>query len=222
MMLSTTKLCCPVADARETGELIQDFVLHRGRSDRLSYWTAVREEYLKMTDWEAVVSQHVGTVRSTVYRLVGNHADAWDCVQETFLEAVRIDRREPVRNWPALLRRLATIRALDLLRIRSRQRNRCSPDVDPAQAISREQNPSRQAEASELADRLRTAVGQLPNRQAQVFCLTCFEQMTSEEVGEQLEISPTAARMLLSRARLRLRRLLKPLGGATEEEIEDL
>ena len=171
-----------------------------------------------MTDWEAVVSQHVGIVRSTVYRLVGNDADAWDCIQETFLEAVKVDRREPVRNWPALLRHLATARALDLLRVRYRQRDRQSPDVDPAQAMSREPNPSSQAEASELAERLRVAVGQLPRRQAEVFCLSCFEQMTSEEVGEQVRISPTAARMLLSRARRRLERLLKPSGGVPQED----
>jgi RNA polymerase sigma-70 factor (ECF subfamily) len=138
--------------------------------------------------------------------------------QETFLEAVKIDRREPVRNWPALLRHLATARALDLLRVRCRQRNRRSPDVDPAQATSREPNPSRYAEASELADRLRAAVGQLPRRQAQVFCLRCFEQMTSEEVAERLRISPTAARMLLCRARRRLQRLLEPWDGAPEED----
>jgi len=167
-----------------------------------------------MTDWEAVVGQHVQIVRRTVYRLVGNHADAWDCVQETFLEAVKIDRRETVRNWPGLLRRLATARALDLLRARYRQRSRRSRNVDPAQAISREPNPSRQAEARELADRLRVAVGRLPRRQAEVFCLICFEQMTSEEVAEQLGISPTAARMLLTRARRRLQRLLEPSRGA--------
>ena len=171
-----------------------------------------------MTDWETVVSQQVGIVRDTVYRLVGNHADAWDCIQETFLEAVKIDRREPVRNWPALLRHLATARALDLLRVRYRQRDRHSPAGDPGQAISREANPSSQAEASELGERLRLAVGRLPRRQAEVFCLSCFEQMTSEEVGEQVGISPTAARMLLCRARRRLERLLKPGRGAAEED----
>jgi RNA polymerase sigma-70 factor (ECF subfamily) len=171
-----------------------------------------------MADWEAVVSQHVATVRRTVYRLVGNHADAWDCVQETFLEAVKIDRREPVRNWSALLRHLATARALDLLRRRSRQRSRCSPDADPAQVISREPGPPGRAEANELADRLRAAVGRLPRRQAHVFCLNCFEQMTSEEAAEQLSISPTAARMLLSRARRRLERLLEPFRSAAEED----
>jgi len=171
-----------------------------------------------MTDWEAVVSGHVGIVRHTVCRLVGNHADAWDCIQETFLEAVKIDRREPVRNWPALLRHLATARALDLLRVRYRHRDRHSPDVDPGQAISREANPSCHAEASELADRLRVAVGQLPRRQAEVFCLSCFEQMTSGEVADQVGISPTAARMLLSRARRRLERLLGPSRGAPETD----
>jgi RNA polymerase sigma-70 factor (ECF subfamily) len=176
------------------------------------------DEYLKMTDWEAVVSQHVGIVRSTIYRLVGNHADAWDCVQETFLEAVRIDRREPVLNWPGLLKHLATVRALDLLRIRYRQRSRHRSELDQSQASSREPNPSSNAEASELAERLRVAVGQLPRRQSQVFCLIYFEQMTSEEIADQLKISPTAVRMLLSRARRRLQRLLEPLGVASGKD----
>ena len=60
-------------------------------------------------------------------------------------------------------------------------------------------------------------MGQLPRRQAQVFCLTCFEQMTSEEVAGQLAISPTAARMLLSRVRGVSQSLLEPLHVAPEE-----
>ncbi len=172
-----------------------------------------------MTDWAVIVEQHVGIVQRTVYRLVGNHADAADCTQETFLEAVKIDRREPVRNWPGLLRQLATVRALDLLRVRLRQRRRRGPEVDAAEAISREPSPSDHAEASELADRLRVAVGKLPRRQAEVFCLTCFEQISSEEVAERLRIKPTAVRMLLSRARQRLQRLLKPLEYVPEHDV---
>jgi RNA polymerase sigma-70 factor, ECF subfamily len=172
-----------------------------------------------MTDWEAVVSQNAAIVQRTVYRLVGTHADAWDCVQETFLEAVKIDRRERVRNWPALLRRLATVRALDLLRARTRQRSRGSLEADLAQAIGREPDPSHNAEASELAERLRAAVGELPRRQAEVFCMKYFEQMTFEEVAEQLGIRPTAVRMLLSRARRHLHRLLEPV-DATPKEMD--
>ena len=68
-----------------------------------------------MTDWETIVRQHASVAWRTAYRLLGNDADAWDCVQETFLEAVKIDRRESVRDWSALLCHLATVRSLDLL-----------------------------------------------------------------------------------------------------------
>jgi len=163
-----------------------------------------------MTDWEAVIDQYAGLVQRTVYRLVGDHADAWDCIQDTFLEAVKMDRRELVRNWPALLRHLATAKALDLLRRHCRQRARCNVEADPAEVVSREPNPGRHAEATELAERLRVGIAQLPRRQAEVFCLTCFEQMSSEEVAERLGVSPAAARMLLLRARERLRILLEP------------
>lgn len=167
-----------------------------------------------MTDWEAVIGQHLGIVLRTVYRLVGNHADAWDCVQDTFLDAVKMDRREYVGNWPALLRHLATAKALDLLRRRIRRLARYDAEADPAAVISREPSPGRHAESVELAERLRAAVAQLPNRQAEAFCLTCFEQMSGEEVAERLKVSPTAARMLLLRARERLRILLEPFGSS--------
>ena len=176
------------------------------------------DECPKMTDWEAIVGQHAGTVWRTVHRLVGNHADASDCVQETFLEAVKIDLREPVRDWSGLLRHLATVRALDFLRVRSRQRQRCNPESDASLAVSREPDPPCQAQASELADRLRASVSQLPRRQAQVFCLTCFEKMTSEQVAEQLGISAAAARMLLFRARERLRRTLVSDGTREDDD----
>jgi RNA polymerase sigma-70 factor (ECF subfamily) len=169
-----------------------------------------------MTDWESVVRQHLPFVWRTVYRLVGNHADAWDCTQETFLEAVKIDRRQPVRSWRALLQHLATARALDLLRLRYRERNRRDLSAQPAQAVSREPSPSQSSEANELADRLRAAMGQLPRRQAEVFCLTCFERMTSEEVAQRMGVRPTAVRMLLLRARKRLEGLLESSGASTK------
>jgi RNA polymerase sigma-70 factor (ECF subfamily) len=174
-----------------------------------------------MTDWEAVVRDNVAAVQNTAYRLVGNHADAWDCVQETFLEAVKLERRESVRDWPALLRRVATSRALDLLRARARQRQRFSSEADPAMASGREAEPPRQAEANELAGRLRAALRRLPGGQAEVFCLFSFEQLSCEEAAQQLGVSPSAARMLLSRARRRLQRLLGlSCGSAAKDRVK--
>jgi RNA polymerase sigma-70 factor (ECF subfamily) len=75
-----------------------------------------------MTDWKTIVDQYGGLVWAAAYRLVGNSADAADCFQETFLEAAKLARRDPVRDWAALLRHLTTARALDLLRVRCRGR----------------------------------------------------------------------------------------------------
>jgi RNA polymerase sigma-70 factor (ECF subfamily) len=178
-----------------------------------------------MSDWDTIVSQNVNLVWRTAYRLVSNDADAWDCVQEAFLEAVKIDRRERVRDWSGLLRHLATVRALDLLRVRSRQRERYESKADADLAISREPDPPGRAEASELANRLRASVNRLPRRQAHVFCLASFEKLTSEQVGQRLGITATAARMLLARARERLRRMLaldehiNAIKGLEDEEL---
>jgi RNA polymerase sigma-70 factor, ECF subfamily len=169
-----------------------------------------------MTDWDAIVSRHLDAVRCTVHRLVGNHADAWDCVQDTFLEAVRIERRKPIHNWASLLRHLATNRALDLLRRRCRRQSRFDSGLGEVEPPGREPSPSASAESQELAERLRVAVGRLPRRQAEVFCLACFEEMNSEEISERLGVSPTAVRMLLSRARQRLHRLLEASRDAVQ------
>ena len=141
-----------------------------------------------MTDWKSLVLEHKQLVWQTVYRLVGDHADALDCFQETFLEAVKLDRKVAVRQWPAMLRHLATLRALDLLRTRYRQSKRADAEFDPAVVISREPNPSEHAEAGELADRLRAALAQLPAQQAEVFCLCRLNGMTYREAAMRLEL----------------------------------
>jgi RNA polymerase sigma-70 factor, ECF subfamily len=161
-----------------------------------------------MTDWKSLVHEHKQLVWQRVYQLVGNDADALDCFQETFLEAVRVDRKETVRDWAALLRHLATARALDLLRVRYRHRRRTDPLVDPSGAISREPDPRYQAEASELAARLRVALAELPASQAEVFCLCRLDGMTYREAAAQLDIDTNTVGVLLHRACNQLQQLL--------------
>lgn len=171
-----------------------------------------------MTDWKTIVDQYGGLVWATACRLVGNSADAADCFQETFLEAVKVARREPVRDWAALLRHLATARALDLLRVRCRGRSRTDSLADPAALVSREASPGQQAEAGELADRLRVALAELPPQQAQVFCLSCVDSLTNGQIGERLRITTNAVGVLLHRARQRLRELLEPADARSNSE----
>ena len=53
-----------------------------------------------MTDWPAIVGEHGPLVWRTAYRLLGGHADAADCFQETFVSAMDVAGREDVENWP--------------------------------------------------------------------------------------------------------------------------
>ncbi len=161
-----------------------------------------------MTDWQEVVEQHGQVVWQTAYRLLANHADASDCFQKVFLDAVQVARREPVRQWPALLRRLATARALDLLRDRYRQRSRSEPMTAATEATTNTPLPQQQAEAAELSEHLRLALTRLPARQAEAFCLRWIEGMSYEEISERLEVRPNHVGVLLNRARKRLRQLL--------------
>jgi RNA polymerase sigma-70 factor, ECF subfamily len=171
-----------------------------------------------VTDWKVIVEQYGGLVWATSCRLVGNGADASDCFQDTFLEAVKISRKEPVRDWSALLRHLATVRALDMLRVRCRQRNRTDAAADPDAAFSREADPGQEAEAGELADRLRAALGKLPPDQAAVFCLSCLDELSYREIGERLGMTTNAVGVLLHRARGRLRELLAPVDAKSASE----
>jgi RNA polymerase sigma-70 factor (ECF subfamily) len=170
-----------------------------------------------VTDWTTIVDQHGQLVWATAWRLLGNAADALDCYQETFLEAVKVARREPVNNWGALLRHLATARALDLLRARCRQQNRTDAMVNPDTLVSQEADPRQEAEANELAERLRVALAQLPHDQAEVFCLSCLDKLSYREIAERLKLTTNAVGVLLHRARQRLRELLIPVDAGSSK-----
>ena len=141
----------------------------------------------------------------TAYRLLGNHADAADCFQETFVSALETSQRQRVWNFSALLVHLATTRAIDRLRQRFRQ-SRCSAaPADWAAVPSTNPGPAQQAQQRELATRLRKSLSQLPPQEAQVFCLRYLNDMSYRQIAKALGIKTNAAGVLLHRARAKLR-----------------
>src|SRR4051794_19238499 len=81
-------------------------------------------EFNCMIDWPRLVREEGPHVWQVAYRLVGNHADAADCVQEAFTQALELSRRQAVTSWGGLLRRLATVQGLQRLRRRYREGSR--------------------------------------------------------------------------------------------------
>src|SRR5688500_13327776 len=114
-----------------------------------------------MTDWEGIVERDGPAVWRTVYRLLGRRADAEDCFQETFLAALELWRRQPVRHPRAALQRIATARAVDRLRRRYREAGRAR-STDWGGVADSGPSPPQRAAAAELSQRLRDALSLLP------------------------------------------------------------
>src|SRR5262245_15955459 len=141
-------------------------------------------------------------VYGTAWRILGHAADTEDVVQDVFLEALRL-RASEVRHWGGLLRRLAACRAVD--RLRQRRSNR---SIDGLELSSSCPTPDEIALGEELADRLRDAVAQLPPREAAVFCLRYFDELTYQQIAEALHTSPGAVAVALHKARGKLEALI--------------
>jgi RNA polymerase sigma-70 factor (ECF subfamily) len=151
-----------------------------------------------------IVKQHGPLVWQTVRRLLWHEADAWDCFQNAFRDAVALARKEAIVNWPGLLKRLATTQAINRLRQRQREASRVLPlDGDPAP--SREPTPEQAAEGSELAEQLRLALAEIEPREALVFALACLDGWPHQDIAAQLDITVNHVGVLLSRARAELR-----------------
>lgn len=146
-------------------------------------------------------------VWQAVWRVLSHEADARDCYQEVFLEAIRVSRREEVRRWGGLLRRIATTRAIDMLRARYRRTGRIEA-VDVEGIVGRIGEAESMAEACELADQLRREVAKLPEQQGIAFWMFCIEQAPYEQVGEALGVETSHARVLVYRARARLKKAM--------------
>jgi RNA polymerase sigma-70 factor (ECF subfamily) len=176
-----------------------------------------------VVDWSHIVQQHGPLVWTTVYRLLRHDADAADCFQRTFLSALVLSRTQTIRNWPGLLQRLGTARALESLRERLRQAQRLRPLPAEVAVSSSTPEPDQAAAVSELSDHLRQALAQLEARQAQVFCLACLDGLSYAEIADQLGLSVNHVGVLLNRARLGLRERLRghePAGARRPEEVE--
>ena len=155
-----------------------------------------------MTDWDRIVREHGPVVFATAWRILGHAADTEDVVQEVFLQAHQMQQNEAIRCWEALLRRLASCRALDRLRQR-----RSIVSLDGL-AISGGDGPEALAIERELSERLRLAIARLPTREATVFCLRYFDDLAYEEIATTLQITSGAVATALHKARGRLESLL--------------
>ena len=172
-----------------------------------------------MIDWNIIIKEHGPTVWQTAYRLLGNHADAADCFQETFVSALGFCRRQRVRNYSALLARLATARAIDQLRRRFRQAQSNTDFADCSAVECENACPHQQAEQQELLEKVRQSLSELPPQEAQVFSLRYLNDMSYRQIAIELGVKTTAAGVMLHRARAKLRQFFEVPSNEQKSEV---
>lgn len=161
----------------------------------------------QMPDWHEIVTREGPGAWRAAYRIVGNTADADECFQEACLAALEFSRRNQVRSWSALVKRMAAARAIDCLRIRSRRRT-SREAVECDGLASNASSPSQRMEDDELIEQLRAALAQIPRLQSELFCLHHLEEWGYQEIADELGMTTNRVGVLLHRARAKLAALL--------------
>jgi RNA polymerase sigma-70 factor (ECF subfamily) len=154
-------------------------------------------------------------IYSVAYQMLGNHLDADEVVQESFVRVYR--RREDLKhvtNFTSFLIRVATNYSIDLLRKR-----RIAGEVtnDPASLpgdiqidLSRYvKTPGDLYQNKQLMQEIQRALEQLPPRQKITAILHDVEGYSKAEVAQILECPEATVRSNLHIARTKLKKILK-------------
>lgn len=164
-----------------------------------------------MHDWDQILDVFGSVVWKQALRMLGNECDAADCFQNVMLEAFELSQVQSVQSWPALLKRLAILRSLDLLRTRYRRATAELSVVEPPDPAS-----SRSAEiidTRDLVEALRREIAFLPADQAEAFSLRWIEGLSNEEVARSMRVTRNHAGVLIHRARRTLQDKLTRTDG---------
>lgn len=175
---------------------------------------------------EAAFAELVRRYRKTIYylayRLLGNHLDADDVVQETF---VRVYRRQKeianVNSFTSFLTRIATNYAIDLLRKRA-SRSSVGDDLTvlpgemQMELARRVRTPEDLYKDKVMLEEIRRALDRLPPRQRITVLLHDVEGYTKSEVATILSCPEATVRSNLHIARSKLKKILKKRLSAKE------
>jgi RNA polymerase sigma-70 factor (ECF subfamily) len=157
----------------------------------------------------ALIRQYEKIALSVAYGVLGNATAAGDVVQDAFIRAWQrlSDLREPERfgTWVCgIVRNLA----IDALR-----RRKPTDVLGPANAVLDPGrwtiNPLEEVDRREKSRKVAEAIASLDEASRLVVTMRYYEDLSSKEIADRLEMTPAAVDMRLSRARKLLKTLLE-------------
>lgn len=166
-----------------------------------------------MSAFEELVDRH----RMAVYRLArsitGNHHDADDAAQETFLRVYRAlgtyDPSRPFRPW---LKRIAYNTSLNTLRA-SRNRSRGLVEGDLHEVTDPSPQQPEKVEARQSTEKVEHAVRTLPSELRATLLLRAVDGMSYKDIATAMGVKVGTVMSRLSRAREKVLAVLEPVGS---------
>ena len=162
--------------------------------------------------FDELVLKYRKQVYAIAFRMTRNHSDADDLAQEAFLRAYQaLDSYKPGFEFRTWLFRIAVNASINHLKRKGRRLETSLEDssgLDVAASAS-SYNPGMEIEEKELSGKIETAIQHLPLKLRSVFLLRTFEDLSYEEIAHVLNISKGTVMSRLSRAREKLKIMLR-------------
>jgi RNA polymerase sigma factor (sigma-70 family) len=140
-------------------------------------------ELLKKADFDEafklIVSSQKKAIYIHIYRMLGNHADTDDALQETFIRVWRhLEKFKGDSKLSTWVYRIATNVALTQLE--KEKKRKTIPLTNVEVAISEGLAPT----SVEILQKLETAMERLPSRQKQVFIMRYYDELSYQDIAD--------------------------------------
>jgi RNA polymerase sigma factor (sigma-70 family) len=138
------------------------------------------------------------------YRITGREEDAEDALQEAFISAFRnLERYRGDAPFGAWLKRIVVNKAINIVK---KRKHETLPEDEQWDAAEQESPAEYREELT--VDRVKKAIGQLPDGYRAVLSLYLLEGYDHQEIAEILNISESTSKSQLNRAKNKLREML--------------
>jgi RNA polymerase sigma-70 factor (ECF subfamily) len=201
---------------------VSEAAAHRDDGDLLARLQRGEEDA-----FEALIDQHDAALRRTALAFVSTRASAEEVVQDTWLAVLgglpSFEGRSSLKTWifQILINRAKTRRAREARTVPvSAMGDEAGDSAAPAEGFDAE-TPKKLLLRKELAGEIEAALLELPARQRTVVMLRDALGFTPQDVCHALAVNETNQRVLLHRARVRLRTNLGPRLGSRAPRIDD-